>query len=353
MHVRPGRAARLRVLVVDDSTTSRSLLAGLLNESPHLEVIGEASSGPQAVRMTARLRPDVITMDIHMPFMDGYETTRRIMEETPLPIVIVSADHHTENVAKSFRALEAGALAVFPKPGTGPATDFDSRAAELVEAVRLMAGVKVIRRHSRPRRRREIEPPSKVPRIAEVVAIGASTGGPAALAQLLARLPADFAAPILVVQHLARGFEAGLTAWLDGVSPLAVRLAEDGDELVPGRVLIAPHDVHLGVSRGRRVVLEESDPIGRHRPSATHLFRSVGDAFGSGSLGVILTGMGDDGVAGLGNLRRAGGHVLAQDKSSCVVYGMPGAAVAAGVVDEVVPLGMLPETIDRCCRSLT
>ena len=352
MNVQPGRAARLRVLVVDDSATSRSLLARLLNESPHLEVIGEATSGPQAVRMTARLRPDVITIDIHMPFMDGYETTRRIMEETPLPIVIVSADHHTENVAKSFRALEAGALAVFPKPGTGPATDFDSRAAELVEAVRLMAGVKVIRRHSRPRRRREIEP-SKVPGIAEVVAIGASTGGPAALAQLLARLPADFAAPILVVQHLARGFEAGLTAWLDGVSPLDVHLAKDGDELVPGQVLIAPHDVHLGVSRGRRVVLEDSDPIGRHRPSATHLFKSVGDVFGSGSLGVILTGMGDDGVAGLDDLRRAGGHVLAQDESSCVVYGMPGSAVAAGVVDEVVPLGMLAETIVHRCRSLT
>jgi two-component system, chemotaxis family, protein-glutamate methylesterase/glutaminase len=342
--------AVLKVLVVDDSAVSRRLLSSVLAGDPDVQVVGEAGDGGQAVRMARMLEPDVITMDIHMPDMDGFETTRRIMEQSPRPIVIVSADYDAEDVARSFRALEAGALTVLPKPKYVGDVRSSERVAEFVATVKLMAGVKVFRRRSRGSGNGVATPPP-VPGStrAEIVAIGASTGGPAALATLLSGLPAEFPAPILVAQHLARGFDEGLAEWLDGVSALDVRLAMAGEPLHAGTVLIAPHGAHLGVTRSGRATLSFSDPVGGHRPSATYLFRSVAHAYRGAGLGVIMTGMGEDGVAGLTDLKGAGGRVLGQDESTCVVYGMPGAAHRAGVVDRELPLGALAKAMVACC----
>jgi two-component system, chemotaxis family, protein-glutamate methylesterase/glutaminase len=343
----------LRVLVVDDSEVARRLLAEVLGRDGGLQIVGEAASGAEALRLAERLRPDVITMDVQMPGMDGLETTRQIMERHPAPIVVVSGGHDPGDLAHSVRALDAGALAALRKPH-GPAhPGFAAEAAELVGTVKLMAEVKVFRRRpAAPPAPAAIPvaatpaapiPAHRVP--AEVVAVGASTGGPAALATVLRGLPATTPVPILVVQHITPGFDAALATWLDETTPLPVHLAVDGQALRPGEVVIAPAGTHLGLSGAARVELGRGPPVDGHRPSATHLFTSVARVFGPRALGVILTGMGSDGAAGLLELRRAGGTVLAQDEASCVVGGMPGAAVAAGAVDQVVRLGELAARI--------
>ena len=341
----------LRVLVVDDSEVARRLLADVLGRDGGLEVVGEAASGAEALRLTARLRPDVITMDVQMPGMDGLETTRRIMEQHPAPIVVVSGGHDPGDLTHSVRALDAGAVAALRKP-RGPADPgFAAQAAELVGTVKLMAEVKVFRRRpaaAPPGGPLPRSPADDAPRgrhRAELVAVGASTGGPAALATILRGLPVTTPVPILVVQHITPGFDAALASWLDETIPLPVRLALDGQLPRPGEVVIAPAGTHLGLSRAGRVELRKGPPLGGHRPSATHLFASVAQVFGPRAVGVILTGMGNDGAAGLLELRRAGGTTLAQDEASCVVAGMPAAAVAAGAVDQVVPLDELAARI--------
>jgi two-component system chemotaxis response regulator CheB len=340
--------AAVRVLVVDDSALSRRHLCSVLTGDPELQVVGEAHDGGEAVAMVESLEPDVITMDIHMPDMDGFETTRRIMERSPRPIVIVSADFDPNDVVRSFRALEAGALTVLPKPRYAGDESSSERVAEFVQTVKLMATVKVFERHSR------VQHPLPVRQVrgtqpAEIVAIGASTGGPAALATLLGVLPFDFPIPIVVAQHVARGFDAGLVRWLDGVCELDVRLAMAGEPLHGRTVLIAPHGVHLGVTRSGRATLSYSEPVGGHRPSATYLFHSVARAYGPAGLGVIMTGMGTDGIAGLEAMKSAGGRVLGQDEASCVVYGMPRAAQQAGIVDRE----MAPQALAKAIVALT
>jgi two-component system chemotaxis response regulator CheB len=295
--------------------------------------------------MTARLSPDLVTMDVQMPVMDGFEATRRIMRETPTPILMISAVQPDE-VAWSFKAIEAGALTVLAKPRGPLSPQFEAEAETLLGTVRELAQVKVVTR--RLPRVRPAPPGRPSPRSraeVKVVAIGASTGGPAALAKVVARLPADLSVPMLVVQHIGAGFDRGLVEWLDGVGRVPVMLASHGKSLEPGVVYISPHDRHLGVSRAGRILLSDVPPIGGHRPSATHLFHSVASAFGPSAIGVIMTGIGTDGCEGMRVLRQMGGTVLAQDRESCVVYGMPRAVVEAGLADHVVGLDSLPEVI--------
>jgi two-component system chemotaxis response regulator CheB len=342
-----GRSRRLRVLVADDSPVARRLLVHILTGDPELEVVAEAEDGKEAVRETARVRPDVILMDVLMPEMDGIEATGRIMETNPTPIVLVSASYNDMDVTGSFQALQAGALTILPKPRAPLASGFSDDCASLTVTVKLMADVKLVRRHpARPARiARAHAAPHEGGHGARIVAIASSTGGPAALAAILGALPRRVPVPILVVQHIASGFHQGLVDWLGSVSPLPVRLATDGRPLCAGEVLIAPDDRHLGVTASGRVALSADPPIGGHRPSATHLFRSVAESHGAGAVGLILTGMGADGVAGLQTLKALHGTVLAQDEATSVVFGMPGEAVAMGLADRVLPLAAIADAL--------
>jgi len=337
----------IRVLVVDDSPTVRGLLVRMLQSDPQLRVVGVARDGVEAVNLANRLRPDVITMDIRMPCMDGFQATKRIMQQVPTPIVVVSASVESEELRITFNAIQAGALTVVEKP-RGPAEPgFEALREHLVTIVKLMSEVKVVRRWAtgtlrahKPVLRRK---PAEV-RTA-MVAIAASTGGPGALYHVLQGLPADFPVPVLVVQHITRGFGQGMVDWLSGATRLRVATAQQGATLEPGHVLVAPDDRHLLVRPNGRVLLRPREHERELCPSADLLFESVAEAQGESVLGVIMTGMGRDGVEGLRRLKAAGGRVLAQDESSCVVFGMPKEAIAAGVVDRVVPLGQMATAI--------
>lgn len=342
-------SGRIRVLVAEDSTTVRRLLVELLRGDPAFEVVAEAGNGLEAVAQAIALRPDLVTMDIHMPLLDGLDATKEIMREAPTPILIVSSVATTSDVGLGFSATQAGALMVVPKPEHPHHPDFARDREHFLAMARLMAGVKVVRRTARrgdaaPTLGATRRAPSR--QAARAIAIGTSTGGPAALRRLLLDVPARYPAPILVVQHIARGFVGGLAEWLGANLALGVTVATDGMPLRAGVVHLAPDDRHLGVAVDGtaplgRVVLLDREPVGSFRPSATTLFESCAQAYGSRLVAVVLTGMGNDGVAGLAAVRRAGGRVLAQDEASSVVFGMAQEAMRAGHVDELLPLDAL------------
>ncbi|HEY3081077.1 MAG TPA: chemotaxis-specific protein-glutamate methyltransferase CheB [Chloroflexota bacterium] len=337
-----GASGRIRVLVVEDSATQRGMLMAALATDPELEVAGWATNGAEAVRAAALLKPDVITMDLRMPVMDGLEATRRIMLETPTPIVMVSSHLAPSDRQLAIEALEIGVLSIVAKPEqVRPGTPNLESIRDLLQAVKSMARVKMVRRWA-PERLRPTAPPVAPTRPptaawpAAVVAIGASTGGPPALQQILSALPADFAPPVLVVQHIAPGFEAGLAVWLQGQCALPVELAAPGRPLDRPGIVLARSGQHL-VAQGGALSLTHDPPVGGHRPSATVLFQAIAREYGPRAVGVLLTGMGEDGAAGLRDLKRRGATTIAQDEASSVVFGMPGAAIALGVADHVLP----------------
>lgn len=347
----------LRVLVVDDSAVFRRLLTRVIDGDRDLTVVGQAANGLEAIELANQLRPDVITMDMHMPRMNGLEATRRIMQEAPRPIVIISASVDPRDVADSFQSIDAGAVALLAKPPSPVDPGFGAAIEQIVKTLKLMSEVKVVKRRKRPDPRSVPAAPLDVPLPAggiDVIAIGTSTGGPAALAQVLGALPSSLPVPVGIVQHIAEGFDVGLARWLNAVSPLNVVIAAPGMQPGAGDVVIAPSGMHLGLTR-RGVVLSDGEPLDGHLPSVTHLFSSVARSFGSRALGVVLTGMGGDGARGLLELKRAGGKVLAQDEATSIVYGMAKRAVELGAVDRVLPLDGIPAAIVEVCsgRSAT
>jgi two-component system, chemotaxis family, protein-glutamate methylesterase/glutaminase len=331
----------IRVLIADDSATARQLLRELLEQDADLRVIAEARNGAEAVRLVDEHRPDLVVMDVHMPVADGLAATKEIMIRVPTPILIVSAVRRRD-VDLSLSATQAGALMALPKPGSPGSPGFPEAAAELRSLARAMANVKVVRRWSTSPPGQAAPPTLLSGRTpeqpAELVAIAASTGGPAALRRILMDLPGSYPAPILVVQHIARDFTAGFADWLGGCCALNVKLAVEGEPLRAGVVYVAPDDAHLTVSPDRRVRLSTAPPLGRFRPSATCLFESAGRVFGPRMVAVVLTGMGTDGAAGLEAARAAGAYVIVQDEASSVVYGMAQEAVRRGVADAIVAL---------------
>ena len=351
-------ARTIRVLVVEDSPTVRELLVAMLESDPEIRVVGVAENGVDAVRQAVRLAPDLITMDVQMPGQDGLAATKEIMAEAPTPIIIVSSTANQRSVALSLDATQAGALMVLPKPESPLSPQFAEQQRQLVQMAKAMAQVKVVRRWGG--RREGLRPflppagPAHAPGAAvQLVAIGCSTGGPAALRQILVRLPAAFPVPIAVVQHMARGFVDGLARWLDGDCDLRVKVAADGEPLLPGTVYIGADGRQFGVTRdpganrAPRVALADLPPIAGFRPSASYLFGAAARALGARAVGVVLTGMGSDGVDGLRELHAAGAPTLAQDEATSVVFGMAREAIAAGVVDEVLPLdGLAPRLQD-------
>jgi two-component system, chemotaxis family, protein-glutamate methylesterase/glutaminase len=325
----------IRVLVADDQQASRTLLRSIFALEPGFEVVAEARDGGEAARLVRELGPDLVTMDVEMPVLNGFEATLRIMTERPTPIVVVSGQD-VNAVGFALEAMKAGALAVVPKPPAPTDPAFEAQARHLLTMARAMAGVTLLPQVRPP----EVAARGPAPRRqqkARVVAIAASTGGPPALSRILSELPTDFRAPILVVQHIAEGFAEGLARWLAGTSRLRVKVAEHGEALLPRTVYLAPDRRHLGVL-GDAVELSDRPPVDGFKPSGTHLFESVARSFGRAALGLILTGMGKDGVRGLQALRAAGGTVVAQDRESSVIFGMNGEAILAGLTDEVLPL---------------
>jgi len=345
----------LRVVIIDESPGARDLLREILEQEKNIEIVGVACDGLEGLKLVERLRPDVVTMDIHMPRMDGYAATREIMSRCPTPIVVVSGSTSHPDIEKSMESLRAGALTVIGKPGSPSSPNFDRARRHLVETLWAMHEVKVVRR--RPGNIVcKVEPTPVVNRGSrqpQAVAIAASTGGPQVLHHLLSQLPADFRLPILLVQHISVGFLTGFVSWLNDTSPLHVIIAEQGEVLRPGTVYVAPEDKHLGVTSTRRISLSNAPPIEGFRPAATALFDSLASALGCDLVACILTGMGRDGVDGLRRVHQVGGYIIAQDEPSSVVYGMPGTAVEAGIVDSVASPPEIAALLRELSKPLT
>lgn len=338
---------RIRVLVAEDSPVVRMLLVHLLESDPAIQVIGEVPDGLAAVEFLQTTLADVVLMDIHMPRLGGFEATRRIMESHPVPIVICSATADTSDMLVVFQAMEAGAIACIDKPLEGAWDGDTAKTQHLIDTVKLMSEVKVVRRRARAagsgQRSLALSRRSKVP--VKAVGMGASTGGPTVLQAIFSRLPGDFAAPILVVQHITPGFLPGLVAWLNATTPLEVEVATAGAYPLPGHVYLAPDDQHMGLDSGGAIALSHAPPENHLRPSVSYLFRSLVHVHGAGTVGVLLTGMGRDGATELNEMRRRGGFTIAQDEASSVVHGMPGSAVRLGAACLVLSPPEIPEAL--------
>jgi two-component system chemotaxis response regulator CheB len=353
-------AARTRVLIAEDSAVVRALLVRILLADPAIEVVGEARDGLEAVRLTQELRPDVVTMDIRMPLLDGFEATRQIMESTPTPIVVVSASVNEADLNITFNAIKAGALAVVEKPRGLTHPEYESIAAQLRRTIRAMAGVKLVRRWRRERASQadvpaaqpaiRPRPPLRAPAPGSgvrVVGVGASTGGPAALLTLFGGLPPAMPCPVLAVQHIAPGFGTGLVRWLAAELRRDVRTAGDGERAEAGVIYIAPDGAHLELAERGRLRLSQAPPYRGHRPSVNALFASLARLAGLHAIGVVLTGMGDDGAEGLLAMRRAGAVTIAQDEATATIYGMPRVAAEIGAAEHVLALDAIAPAIAR------
>jgi two-component system chemotaxis response regulator CheB len=336
---------KTRVMIVEDSAVVRALLAYNIGRDPRLEVCATASSAEDALEMLEQLSPDVIAMDIRLPGMNGLDATRQIMSKRPIPIVVVAAsvDSGRWNTT-AMEALRAGALTILEKPVGTTNADYDHLAERLCTQLVIMSQVGLVQQHSRRAQpangRIPCAPrpdPGSNPALYKVLGLVSSTGGPRALVQLLGALGSSFPLPILLVQHMTGSFLAGFAAWLENSCPFTVTVVNDGCIPVARAVYLAPAERHLCLDNGR-LRLDAGDPISFQRPSGTVLFQSMAQDLGAQALGVLLTGMGDDGAAGLLDIRRSGGYTIAEDESTAAVYGMPGAAVGIGAVCESLPL---------------
>lgn len=330
--------AKIRVLVVDDSDFQRGLITGILESDPQIEIAGQAKDGLEAVEKTLELKPDVITMDIQMPVMGGLEATRQIMAQKPTPIVIVSVTILDEQKF-AFTCMNQGALDFVP---VGPQTGIVSE--ELIAKVKLCSRIKVVT-HPLARKHIDRRPAAKKAKF-EIVGIAVSTGGPPALQAVLSELPQDFPVPIVIVQHISKGFTAGLAEWLNGLCKIKIKEAHDAEELKPGVVYLAPSDCHLIVNTERKIELLEKDFLRTfHKPSADVMLNSLAEVYGPACIGVIMTGMGKDGAGGIRAIKKVGGMTLAQDEATSLIYGMNKAAIEEGSVEQVLALNEIASTL--------
>ena len=339
----------IKVLVVDDSAFMRSAISRMLSKDSTIEVVGTAKNGQEALEKVEALKPDVVTLDIEMPVMNGIEALKYIVDRHKLPVIMFSALSQ-EGAEVTMEALNLGASDFITKDFSNVSLNISTRENELINKVKSVAKKKIA---LLPKR---LEPGQKPASISSdrkakhrILAIGASTGGPPALQHVLTRLPKDFPIPIVIAQHMPKLFTQSFAQRLNSISQITVKEAENGEALRGGTALVAPGDTHLGLRRrGNDVVVEfanRTDYI--YRPSVDHLMGSVADVYGGQSLGIILTGMGSDGLAGIKEIKSKNGYVIAQDEDTCVVYGMPKAVVNAHMADAVLPIDKISEEIIR------
>lgn len=355
---------QVRVLIIDDSAFMRKILTDILQADPAILVVGTARDGRDGVEKIKQLQPDVATLDIEMPNLDGYGALREIMVHRPTPVIMVSS-HTREGAEATVRCLTLGAVDFVAKPSGSISLDMHVAGDELVAKVKAAA-------HATPRPRRllaELPPmdrerkqiaatlsgPFSLPAIAPVarklVVIGCSTGGPGALHQIMPRLPADLNAGLLVVQHMPAGFTRSLAQRLDDISALHIKEAEEGDRVVTGQALVAPGGFHMEVDDAGRIRLNQAPPLHGVRPAVDKTLDSAVQVWGSRMIGVILTGMGFDGAKGISHVKKSGGRSIAEDATTCVVYGMPKVVVEMGVADQVLPVHEIADAIVRLVRE--
>ena len=329
----------IRLLVVEDSKTVQQALVEIFNSDPDIQVVGTANNGDEAVAAVMTLKPDVVTMDINMPGIDGFEATRAIMATCPVPIVIVTGKMDPKESATIFQVMKAGALMVIAKPVAPGHPEHEESVRELVRSVKLMSEIKVVRRIF-PKESREGAPHPATPSVPAarigIVAIGASTGGPPLLQSILSSLPADFSVPVVIVQHMAKGFTENFVNWLNLSSSLKVELAADGMQMFPGHAYVAPDNFQTKVGPNNCLILAKGELENGQCPSVSALFRSVANVYGNHAAGVLLTGMGKDGAAELKILRNRGGTAIVQNRESSIVFGMPGEAIRIDAADYIL-----------------
>jgi two-component system chemotaxis response regulator CheB len=344
------KKSSVRVLVVDDSALMRKLIPQMLAADESIEVVGTAMDGNFCLKKIEELRPSVITLDLEMPGMNGIDTLKEIMRRQPVPVIVFSS-HSTEGASVTMKALGLGAFDFVTKPKDA-AAHMAETARELIAKVRAAAECRLKPRVISAAPAKPEKTPAAPGAPTKVIGIGVSTGGPQALEFLLSQLPGDFPGAITVVQHMPDGFTDMFARRLDETCALRVKEAQSGDVLQPGRVLICPGSRHMKVKRlplGDIAVLNDEPRVNGHRPSADVLLRSVGEEFKTQAVGILMTGMGDDGAEGLGAIKKEGGMTIAQSEDSCVVYGMPKAAIERGYAIRVVALDVMGATLQAIC----
>jgi two-component system chemotaxis response regulator CheB len=343
----------IRVLIAEDSPVVQVILRRMLATYPDIELVGMAGTGKEALAMMSQARPDVVCTDFHMPEMNGLELTQEIMATMPRPILVLSASVQAEDTQNVFRVLNAGAVDVLPKPIDGGANNWNDLQQELITKIRVLSGVAVFthrRQLMGQSRRPRGTAPSALPSLStiapevrqrhyELVAIGASTGGPQALQGILRQIPGNFPVPVVCVQHISRGFLTGLVNWLNAECAVSVQIAQVGMRAEAGVVYFPPEDQHLTFSRRGVFASAPLPPFSGHRPSVTVTFESVAAVYGRHCVGILLTGMGKDGAVGMQSIAQAGGVTIAQDEATSVVFGMPKEAIALGAAQYILPLG--------------
>jgi len=331
----------IRVLIVDDSITARETLIGIIESDSEISVVGEAKNGKEAIELTRRLKPDIITMDIRMPIMDGLEAIQYIMAYYPTPIVVIAASAFSQGNSFIFKSLEYGALEVLEKPCPGDWKDLPNLGSKIIKDLKTLAKIPVVTHIKGKNIRKKTDENGNEPDekdLVKVVSVASSTGGPKALMELLSGLPENFSGAVLVVQHISDGFMDGLADWLNKKCRLTVKIADNNERITPGAVFLAPTGKHMKVKENDRIALTDEPPVCGLKPAADLLFKSAAQHYGRDVIGVILTGMGKDGSEGLKAIKKAGGRLIAQDEESSLVYGMPKAAVETGCVDEVLSI---------------
>ena len=329
----------IRVLLVEDSQVTLVILKRILNSSPQIEVVGEARTGLEALELIPKIQPDVICTDLHMPKMDGLEFTSEVMVLHPRPILVISSWVQEVDSPHVFQLLEAGALDIFPKPSAGLSIEDKLLNQELINKIHILSGVKVFKKKRKSSSAQCLETFSpKSYCQPKIIVIGASTGGPQAINELLAQLPSNFPIPVICIQHICLGFLQGFIDWLSASCRLPIQIAKPGDTPKSGTIYFPPEQQHLELDEQGRFICSHSPPFDGHRPSVTVTFQSVAKSYGRATVGILLTGMGRDGAEGMRCIAQAGGLTIAQDETTSVIFGMPKEAIDLGAAKLVLPI---------------